>query len=111
MLERIEAIREQARAAIESAPDAAAVEEARVRFLGRKAELTTILRGIGDLPAEQRGPVGKTGNEVRRELEELLAAAKERHERAELDSRLAAEIDRRDPARARRRCGSGTCIR
>ena len=91
MLERIEAIREQARAAIESAPDAAAVEEARVRFLGRKAELTTILRGIGDLPAEQRGPVGKTGNEVRRELEDLLAAAKERHERAELDSRLAAE--------------------
>ena len=91
MLERIEAIREQARAAIESAPDAAAVEEARVRFLGRKAELTTILRGIGDLPAEQRGAVGKTGNEVRRELEDLLAAAKERHERAELDSRLAAE--------------------
>ena len=91
MLERIEAIRTEAHAAIESAADAAAVEDARVRFLGRKAELTTILRGIGELPAEERGPVGKTGNEVRRELEELLAAAKERHERAELDSRLVSE--------------------
>ena len=73
------------------AGDAAAVEDARVRFLGRKAELTTILRGIGELPPEQRGPVGKTGNEVRQELEAILAEARERHERAELDSRLAAE--------------------
>ncbi len=91
MLERIERIRDEARAAIDAAADAAGVEEARVRFLGRKAELTTILRGIGELPPEQRGPVGKTGNEVRRELEALLAAARERHERAELDGRLAAE--------------------
>ena len=91
MLDRIEAIRTEARAAIESAPDAAAVEDARVRFLGRKAELTTILRGIGELPPEERGPVGKTGNEVRKELEGLLTEAKERHERAELDVRLAAE--------------------
>jgi phenylalanyl-tRNA synthetase alpha chain len=91
MLERIEAIREEARAAIESAADAAAVEGARVRFLGRKAELTTILRGIGDLPPEQRGPVGKNGNEVRQELEALLSKAKEDHERVELDSKLASE--------------------
>ena len=91
MLERIEQIREAARAAIGSAGDAAAVEEARVRFLGRKAELTTILRGIGELPPEQRGPVGKAGNEVRSELEALIEEAGERHERAELDRRLAAE--------------------
>ena len=92
MLERIEQIREAARAAIGSAGDAAAVEEARVRFLGRKAELTTILRGIGELPPEQRGPVGKAGNEVRSELEALIEEAGERHERAELDRRLAAEV-------------------
>ncbi len=110
MLERIEAIRSEARTAIEAAPDAAAVEEARVRFLGRKAELTTILRGIGELPAEQRGPVGKTGNEVREELEALLADAKERHERAELDARLAGEtIDVTLPGP--RRSGSATSIR
>ena len=91
MLERIDRIRDEARAAIADAGDAAAVEEARVRFLGRKAELTTILRGIGELPPEQRGPVGKAGNEVRTELEALLEEARERHERAELDDRLAAE--------------------
>ena len=51
MLERIEQLRDEARAAIEAAPDAAALEEVRVRYLGRKAELTTILRGIAELPA------------------------------------------------------------
>jgi phenylalanyl-tRNA synthetase alpha chain len=91
MLERIDRIRDEARAAIAAADDAAAVEEARVRFLGRKAELTTILRGIGELPPEQRGPVGKAGNDVRTELEALLEEARGRHERAELDDRLAAE--------------------
>jgi len=91
MLERIEQIREQGRAAIAAAGNAAEVDAARVRFLGRKAELTTILRRIGELPSEQRGPVGKAGNEARRELEELVAEARDRHERAELDSRLATE--------------------
>ena len=41
-------------------------------YLGRKAELTTMLRSIGDLPAEQRGPVGKGANEVKVALEALL---------------------------------------
>lgn len=91
MLDRIERIRDEGRAAIAAAADAAAVEEARVRYLGRKAELTTILRGIGELPAAERGPVGKAGNEVRRELEGLVEEAAARHERSELDRRLAAE--------------------
>ena len=91
MLDRIERIRDEGRAAIAAAADAAAVEEARVRFLGRKAELTSILRGVGELPADERGPVGKAANEVRRELEALVEEAAARHERSELDRRLAAE--------------------
>lgn len=91
MLERIEAIREEAKAAIEAADDVAALEEARVKYLGRKAELTQILRGIGELPPEQRGPVGKNGNAARVELEAMLDAALEQQQRAELDRRLAAE--------------------
>jgi len=91
MLDRIERIADEARAAIAAASDAAAVEDVRVRYLGRKAELTTILRGISELPAEQRGPVGKAGNEVRRELEALVEEAAARHARAELDQRLATE--------------------
>ena len=92
MLERIEQLREEARAAIEAAPDAAALEAARVSHLGRKAELTTILRGIAELPAEERGAVGKAGNVARAELEGLIEAARERLEAAELDARLAAEL-------------------
>ena len=91
MLERIEELRDEARTAIEAAPDAATLEEIRVQYLGRKAELTTILRGIGELPPEQRGPVGKTGNQARVELEALLAAAKDRLESAELEGRLSGE--------------------
>jgi phenylalanyl-tRNA synthetase alpha chain len=89
MLKRIEELRDEARAAIESAGSAAALEEIRVAYLGRKAELTSILRGIGDLEPEERGPVGKGGNEARVELESLLAEARERLESEELNTRLA----------------------
>ena len=91
MLERIEELRNEARTAIDAAPDAAALEDIRVRYLGRKAELTAILRGIGELPPEQRGPVGKTGNQARVELEGLLGAAKEKLEAAELNARISGE--------------------
>ena len=62
MVERIDEIRTQAEAAIVAASSSAELEEIRVRFLGRKAELTGILRGIGDLEPAERGPVGKGGN-------------------------------------------------
>jgi phenylalanyl-tRNA synthetase alpha chain len=90
MLERIEQLSEEAAAAIGAAGDLEALEELRVRYLGRKAELTGILRGIGELPAEQRGPVGQTGNRVRKALEAQLAARREELERADLDATLAA---------------------
>ena len=91
MLERIEELRNEARTAIDAAPDAEALEEIRVRYLGRKAELVTILRGIGELEPEQRGPVGKAGNQARGELEALLDAARERLRSAELNQRLAGD--------------------
>ena len=72
MVERIEEIEAEARVAIEAAGSAEELEDARVRYLGRKAELTGILRGIADLPPEQRGPVGSTGNKVRKALEAII---------------------------------------
>ena len=75
MLERIEEIRGEAAAAIEAADSSAELEELRVRYLGRKAELTTILRGIAELPPEERGEVGGAANKARKELEALLEAA------------------------------------
>ena len=59
-----------------------------MRLLGRKAELTTMLRSIKDLPPEQRGPVGKGGNQVKTALEALLAERTTALEAAELDERL-----------------------
>ena len=49
-----------------------------MRYLGRKSELTSTLRSIGELPPDQRGPVGKAANEVRVALEELLGRAHRR---------------------------------
>jgi phenylalanyl-tRNA synthetase alpha chain len=91
MLERIEEIRGEAAAAIGAAGSSAALEELRVRYLGRKAELTTILRGIAELPPEERGKVGGAANKARQELEGLLEASAARLGASELESRLVAD--------------------
>ena len=66
-------LRADAEGSIGAAQSTQELEELRVRYLGRKSELTATLRSIGELPADQRGPVGKAANEVRVALEELLA--------------------------------------
>jgi phenylalanyl-tRNA synthetase alpha chain len=87
----LDQLRSEAEAAIRSAGDSAALEELRVRYLGRKSELTSTLRSIGELPADQRGPVGKAANEVRVALEQLLGQRTTELEASELDRRLAAD--------------------
>ncbi|HKH42620.1 MAG TPA: phenylalanine--tRNA ligase subunit alpha [Solirubrobacterales bacterium] len=72
MLDRIAQLRSNAEAAIAAARTAHELEELRVRYLGRKAELTGILRGIAELPEHERGAVGRAGNEARRALEQQL---------------------------------------
>jgi phenylalanyl-tRNA synthetase alpha chain len=84
----LDALRTEAESAIASAASAGELEELRVRYLGRKSVLTGTLRSIGELPPEQRGPVGKTANEVRVALEDLLRRRTEEVEAAELDARL-----------------------
>ena len=91
MLERIEEIRGEAAAAIEAATGTAELEALRVRYLGRRAELTAILRGIGELPAEERGRVGAAANQARQALEGRLASRAEQLDSAELDTRLLAD--------------------
>jgi phenylalanyl-tRNA synthetase alpha chain len=85
----LDSLRKEAEAAIAAARTSAELEELRVRYLGRKAELTGILRSIGELPAEERGPVGKHANEVRRALEALLDERGGALADAELAARLA----------------------
>jgi phenylalanyl-tRNA synthetase alpha chain len=91
MLERIEEIRGEAATAIAATASSAELEQLRVRYLGRKAELTTILRGIAELPAEQRGEVGGAANKARADLEALLEASAERLDAGELEDKLVAD--------------------
>ncbi len=81
-------LRSEAEAAVGAAGSAAELEELRVRYLGRKSELTAALRSIGELPPEQRGQVGKQANEVRQALEALLERRTAELEASELDRRL-----------------------
>jgi len=91
VLERIEEIRGEAATAIEAATGTAELEELRVGFLGRKAELTSILRGIAELPREERGEVGSAANRARQELEALLERRAIALDSSELEAQLAAD--------------------
>ncbi len=88
MVDRIEQIQSEAAAAIAAAPSSARLEELRISYLGRKAELTAILRSISQLPSEQRGSVGAAANHAREGLEAALAQRAEMLAAVELDARL-----------------------
>jgi phenylalanyl-tRNA synthetase alpha chain len=88
MIDRVEQLRTEAEAAIVRAASSAALEELRVRYLGRKAKLPQLLRSVADLPVEDRGRVGQAANRARRELEELIDRRGIELAAAELDARL-----------------------
>jgi phenylalanyl-tRNA synthetase alpha chain len=85
---RLDELRSEAEAAVAAAAEPAALEELRVRYLGRKSELTGVLRGIRDLPPEDRGPVGQAANRVRQALEQILADRQKALEDSELERTL-----------------------
>jgi phenylalanyl-tRNA synthetase alpha chain len=89
MLDRIEQLRAEGEQAVAAATGTDSLEDVRVRFLGRKAELPNLLRGVAELPSEQRGPVGKAANQARRALEAAIEDRGAQLAAAELESRLA----------------------
>ncbi len=89
MTERIAQIEQEARAAIAAASTSDALEEVRVRYLGRKAELPNLLRGVAQLPPEERAATGKAANQARQALEAAIEAKAGELAAAELDQRLA----------------------
>jgi phenylalanyl-tRNA synthetase alpha chain len=91
MIERIEELSAQAQQEIAAASSSEAVEQLRVLYLGRKAELPQMLRGVAALEPEQRGLVGKAANVARRELEQLIEQRAAQLDAEELDVRLAAD--------------------
>jgi len=88
MVERIEEIEVEAVAEVAAVDSSAALEEVRVKYLGRKAELTSILRGIADLDPSERGPVGGAANRTRKAIEALIEERLAELEVAELEAGL-----------------------
>ena len=91
MQEELKAIRERVLEEMKSVQDTGALEQLRVRVLGKKGELTGILRGMGKLPPEERPKVGQIVNETREKLEKALDEAAEKLRAQEKEARLAAE--------------------
>ncbi|MDP4108763.1 MAG: phenylalanine--tRNA ligase subunit alpha [Bacillota bacterium] len=91
MRDQLIAIRKTAEAEILSANDTASLEAARVKYLGKKGELTGILRGMGALSADERPVIGQLANEVREAIETSIAAAASKIEEKNLQSKLEAE--------------------
>jgi len=77
IVEELEALRADTLAAIEAAIDTAALDEVRVRVVGKSGSLTGYLRNMGQVAKEQRATVGKTVNIVRGEVEHALEHRKE----------------------------------
>ena len=100
--EELEELRDKTLAAIEQAASTDVLEEVRIGVLGKKGTLTAALRGMRDLPKEERPQVGKIVNEVRERVEEALGARQQALKSAELESQMAAgAIDVTLPGRAR----------
>src|SRR3954463_15560050 len=91
VLDRIGSLRAEAEEAVQGAVSSAALEELRVRYLGRKAELPNLLRGVAQLPPEERGTVGRAANQARQALEQLIEGRAHELEAGELDTPLAQE--------------------
>lgn len=91
MKEKLEQIRENALEKLSEIHDVKSLEEARVALLGKKSELTQVLRGMGSLSAEERPVIGSLANSVRQEIETKLAEIKEKILNAEMQKKLASE--------------------
>jgi len=101
-MENLEPLANEAKAAISAASDSAALEQLRVDYLGKKGQITALLKGLGKLSPEERPEAGARINVVKQELQALIGARKEALASAAVEERLAAEkIDVTLPGRDR----------
>lgn len=91
LLQRVSELEAGAISQIDAAPTTDALEEVRVAVLGRKAELPNLLRGVSELPPQERGQVGKAANITRGAIERRLAERKDQLASAEEATRLAGD--------------------
>ncbi len=91
MKEQLANIRSQALSAFEGAQSAAELDALRVQYLGKKGELTNLLKMMGKLSAEERPAMGQLANEVRAALEQALETKGKELEAKAMEDRLKAE--------------------
>ena len=91
MKEKLKELQELALKQIETAMKSSELEEIRVKFLGKKGELTTILRSMGGLSPEERPLVGKLVNEAKALVEDKLDATIKSIKDKEREAKLASE--------------------
>ena len=91
MKEQLEAIAKKAFEELAQSQDLKALDAVRVKYLGKKGELTAILKQMGKLSAEERPVIGQLANQVRGDIEEKLEQTKSELENKMLDLRLATE--------------------
>jgi phenylalanyl-tRNA synthetase alpha chain len=92
VIDRIQQLEQDAAQAVDRAGNSEELEHIRIEFLGRKAELPQLLRGVAELPPEERGVVGKRANQARAAIEAVLTGRREELERSELDAQLLADV-------------------
>ena len=92
MKEKLQKIREHAMAEIENSDGLAKLNDVRVSVLGKKGELTAVLKGMKDVAPEDRPKVGQWVNETREAIEAKLEETKKKLEAAELEHRLEHEV-------------------
>jgi len=101
MKDRLEGMLQAAGAAMTEADSESALQDVRVRFLGKKGELTAIMKEMGRLSPEERPVLGALANRVKEELETLFASRQQSIREAEIARRLASErIDVTLPGRS-----------
>ena len=91
MKEKLEEISQKSKERISKITNSQELNELKVKVLGKKGELTEILRGMGQIAAEQRPIIGSMINNVRNEIEELISEKEEEFKKKELQEKLEAE--------------------
>ncbi len=91
MKEMLESIAREAKASLELASTKQELENIRVKYLGKKGELTAVLKQMGKLTPEERPVMGQLANEVRSAIEALVEATDEKIKKEELEKRLKEE--------------------
>jgi len=84
-------LKADALSAIASATDLDSLEQLRVQYLGKKGQLSQVLRGMGKLSAEERPRIGSLANDVKEEIQSAIEQTRDNLQRAQLEAQLAAE--------------------